>query len=332
MTLLDTIKLVEGAKIAGNLFGKESDAQQDKYRKLAKVLHPDLVTDGKLKKRAADAFAKLADLYAKLNGKTDPAKPVVIGKWVIGEPIAGGDICDLYTAASKDAEGVLKIARLPRDNDLVEQEGFALKFLHAYKDGGENYLRYIPKVFDSFEASGRRANVLTPCVKQWSLADIVGMIPDLDFRHCVWMLNRALSALGYVHRAGVIHGAVVPSHLVYGPANHSLSLVDWCYSVTRESKKHIPAVVKDWKQCYPAEVSRKLAPLPSTDLYMLFASFKSFDRISIPKKFGIVFDLCLAGSPNSRPGDAWEVQDRLKQIAEDVYGPPRFLELKIPIT
>ena len=146
MSISDAIKLVEGAKIPKNLFGKDP---QKRYRELALILHPDK-TDGNAK--AAAAFVKLSKMYAELNGKPAASSEQVIGKWIIEAPLVKGDICDLYLAHGREeskapGSAVFKIASNEADNDLLETEYAHLKMLHAEKRS-DNWKRYLPGVLD----------------------------------------------------------------------------------------------------------------------------------------------------------------------------------------
>ena len=326
MNTLDALTMVEQSKSAASLLGPDAQAN---YRKYAKLIHPDVVGD-KLRPRAEIAFAKLSGAYELLNGKKITPAATVIGKWVVGDAIAKGDLCDLYHAQnSESVHGVFKIARSPKDVDLMEQERYALKTLHAAK-GADNYGKYLPMLLDTLDASGRRVNVITAADGLTLAAIHEYYAGRVDFRHVVWMVNRALSVLGYAHRYGIIHGAVLPEHLIYGPVSHSLKLVDWCYSVTTESKKHIPAIVKERKDFYPAEIFRKAPAHSATDIYMLFRSMKMV--APIPPRFGPIFEWCMAASPKWRPTDAWKLQNQWVKLAREEYGEPRYLKLDIPIT
>lgn len=327
MTLIEAIQLIEECKIAANLFGKEPDA---KYRELSKLIHPDKLTGHKLQKRAENAFIKLGQLYGEVVPRPTAKNPVILGKWIVGDPIAKGDLANIYIAcmANGGEPAAVKIVRDADDNDLLEQEAFALKFLHSAKDG-RDLLRYIPRLMGTMVASDRAVNVLSLCEKQFPLHDLVALVPKLDFRHAVWMVNRTLNALGFAHANGIIHGAVLPPHLMFGPKNHSLSLIDWCYSVTAESSDHIPAYLHDWETLYPVEIKKKKQPSPATDIYMLMASMKRVFQ-EIPKEFNGLFDWCLAESQTARPQDAWRLLDRWLEAAQQKYGPPKFLELTVP--
>ena len=212
MTVEKALSQVE-VGVAATLFGSNPKTA---YRNLAQLIHPDKV-DAKLKKRAQEAFAKLSRLYAELNGKPAASTHKVIGNWLVGDPLAKGDLCDLYRAQSvkdENLKAVFKLARSPKDADLLEEEYVSLGILNGFK-GSDNFKKYLPHVLDRLEASGRRANVVSLAQESHTLADIIGLYPNgsLDFRHLVWMANRALSALGFAHSAGIVHGCVIPQHL-----------------------------------------------------------------------------------------------------------------------
>lgn len=333
-TVEQVLTLIERATIATTIFGKTTDPKIE-YRKFAQVIHPDHV-DISLKTRAENAFTKLTKFYNEAVGKIPPVTPVVkiIGKWIISEPLAKGDLCDLYRSskvADENQKGIFKIVRSPKDNDLLEQEYVSLGLLHsATIKGTETFKKYFPKVIERLEASGRNASVLSTAPESHSLADLISLFPKgFDFRHCIWMLNRTLSAFQYMHEIGIIHGAIFPEHLMFGPITHSLTIVDWCYSVTKESKKHIPAMINVHKDLYPVEVVRKLPPHTGTDIYMLFAAIKA-TGCTIPKRFKPLFDWALLVSPNARLGDPFVAQKRLVDLAVEEYGPAKYLKLDIP--
>ncbi len=328
MTLIEALHLVEGSSTPSAIFSISD------YRSISRIIHPDLVPDT-LKSRAQAAFAKLTEMRDRRDGKTVAPAPVVVGKWEVGAPVAGGDICDLYHATqSGSAEAILKIARSPDDADLMEQEHFALGYLHTgerLKSYDGNFQKYLPRALDKIDAAGRMANVLE-ARRGHTLADLCGMFPNqsLDFRHVVWMANRALSALGFIHECGLVHGAIIPEHLLYETESHGLCLLDWCYSVTAESKKYVPALVAARRDYYPPEILRKNQPGPSTDIFMLAHCLRPISRI--PRRFVNLFDWCMNSSPSSRPASAWAFQDRFLALAKEEYGEPQFVKLEIPVS
>jgi len=318
---LEAIAFIETASSSA-LFGS---SPKDSYRKWAMLCHPDKV-ESHLAARATKAFARLEGLYSALT----TSAIVDIGGWSVGAPRAKGDICDLYNAQKGRDPCILKIAREAQDNDLVGAEAEALRTLWGRAPQEGEFLRYVPQLAASLRASGRQANVLSVADQQsYTLADLEAMFPaGIDFRHVVWMGNRLLSALGFAHGKGIVHGAVLPEHLLYGPECHGLMLVDWCYSV--KIGESLKARVKARAANYPPEVARKRAATPATDIYM--AARCLFNPARFPKRFAPLFDYCLASSPGARPQDAWELQDEWRKLAKDEYGEPKYLKLEIPIT
>ncbi len=307
----EAVILIEGATSTAML--------GDRHKELRLLIHPDRFgADEKWAKRAEAATYKLDSLFS----TKKPVSAVRIGNWVVSEPLTKGDIGDLYRAESKGISGVLKIAQTPRDNDLITNERTVLKKIHENKN---HFGNYVPRLLDGFTASGRAANVITLADGFIPLTEISSLV-KLDFRHVVWMMNRALSALGFIHKQGVVHGAITPDHLLYCPADHNLCLVDWCYASTGSP---IKAVVKKYRDLYPPEVLRKQTPGYSVDLFMAASVLRQVAEV--PKSFKPLFDLCMVQSPASRPAGAWEFQDRWKNTAEREYGPARFVPLVLPI-
>ena len=315
---------IEKAKTFKDLLDPGADPEKW-WKRYARVCHPDTAPAG-YKKRAEEAFKKLGELYTGFTKKAT-SSPIVIAGCVLSEALTKGDICDLYAAESeKDPNVILKIVRGPKDNDLMDREKTALG--HLWKAEPENFRKYLPIFIQGVKASGRRVNILHHDQNVFSLKDIVDLhAGNLDFRHIVWMVNRALSVLGFAHHAGVIHGAVLPCHLLYDPKDHGLKLVDWCYSCT--AGQSIPAIVRDFSMHYPPEVKKKRPAGPWTDIYMLMKSINIIAG-NMPKRFRDLIQWCVTESPASRPDDAWNIQERWINLAKEEYGPPKFFALNMP--
>ncbi|NUU26323.1 MAG: molecular chaperone DnaJ, partial [Streptomycetaceae bacterium] len=255
-TLDEALDLVGGAGEPEDLFGPYDGTPEAclrsgmrTYRALARLLHPDAVPEGR--KAAAQAvFARLSDLWTRyqqtITGVTGRQVVITTRKraYAVGGERARGDIATLYKVAHAAADGteicaLLKMPRAVSDNDLMEREATALA--RIAREGDRKYKAYVPALIESFRhrdaATGaeRRANVVERVRGFFSLAEVREAYSDgLDARDVVWMWRRLLVALGYAHRAGVVHGAVVPDHVLIHPQDHGLVLVDWCYATFLE--------------------------------------------------------------------------------------------------
>ena len=321
------LKKIEAANHFKDLVEPTDDVAK-MYKRYARIVHPDVVPE-EYKKRATAAIAKLNQLYMSLTKAAAPVQCVIAG-YVVTNPFARGDIADLYEAEHESGLAhIVKIVRKPVDNDLMDREAAALAKLKP-KGKSDNFHKYLPQLQVRTKASGRRTNIFCKDTGYQPLDFIQercgGSIED--FRHIVWMGNRALSALGYVHTCGIVHGAVVPSHLLYSLPDHGLKLIDWCYSCDLGNGDRVPAIVKDFKDLYAPEILKKKPASPSTDLFMLMASLRKVAG-KVPSRFRDLMNWCMAGPPSSRPHDAWAIQDRWIKLAREEYGPAKFVELHI---
>src|SRR4051794_182285 len=81
----------------------------------------------------------------------------------VGQRMAIGSLCSIYRChfreASRDVEAVLKIARDPRSNPLLQNEAEILRRLHAL-DHASKFTPFLPTIVASFVHDGRAASVL----------------------------------------------------------------------------------------------------------------------------------------------------------------------------
>lgn len=319
-TSLDVKAIIQQDFLAFKHFDEmlsKGETREQALRRLTLAWHPDKNLNDP--EGAGAVLAHINELYQASDAPTE----YPVGKWIVTDEICAGDISSIYYTKDRC---VLKIANDRADNDLMDREKRSLELLAK---GSDHFAQYVPRHLDAFSASGRRVNVHS--VENYpahSLEDIKAKVPNLDFRHIVWMMNRGLSVLGYAHRSGLIHGAVLPCHLMYEPEVHGLRLIDWCYSC--ESGQRIPAMVPDYESLYPIEVRNKFSVSPGTDMYMLAQSLHSAAKYIIPQRFVPLFEWCFALAQSARPQDAFAFQDLWKAAAQEEYGSPKFIELVIP--
>ncbi len=133
-------------------------------------------------------------------------------------------------------------------------------------------------------------------------------------------------AIGYAHISGIVHGSVLPSHVLIHPTRR-LKLIDWTMSEEAGSSfKNISTEYKDW---YPSEVFAKTPVHPRTDIYMAAkcALFLLGSINIVPAKIKNYLELCV--SPNNRPHDAWKMHDDFDELLKRVYGKKEYFELSM---
>ncbi len=363
---------VRGAQCPEDVFGifEGSAAQKLEqasvaYRSLAKIAHPDRYKHNGDQATAQQAFqslqewwqeaqARIADGTYGTRVKRDKIEPVIIhsGKhqYTVTSRIARGDFCNLYrcTAHSDDKPLVFNAARDPRDNDLIVNEADVLRRIRSDRRH-EELLAYIPKVYESFRYKDnagvtQRAIVLNELEGFYTLRQVREAYPGgIDPRDMAWMCRRLLVALGLAHANGVIHGAVLPEHLLIHPELHGLVLIDWTCAVTPDDPSgpapFIPAMSLEYEPWYPPEVKHKESPGAGTDIYMAVQCMiyllggepaKGLIPGGTPKLIRRFLTGCLYSNPRARPQDAWGLLNEFDELIERMWGKRTFHPFAMP--
>jgi hypothetical protein len=326
MSFAEAVVRIGAARSFGELVDASGDAGSA-YRRLVKIVHPDVAPAGQ-GPAATAAFARLGELWAQRDGTLLVTER---GRYRVGGLVAAGDLADLYDVDGGAA--LLKLPRSPADNDLMAAEAAALTRLA--RDGEPRHRAYAPRLRDSFthedQTSGvrRTAAVLDRCHGFVPLTEVARAYPDgVDPRDAAWMWRRLLVGLGWAHRAGVVHGAVLPEHVLIHPGEHGLTLVDWCYSVA--PGEHVPALVERHRDQYPPEVLNRRPAGPATDIHLATGTIRRLmgDRAPAPmRRFAAG---CLQSAPRMRPQNAWKLLAELDELLNNLYGPRRFRAFALP--
>ncbi|MFC5940113.1 serine/threonine protein kinase [Micromonospora harpali] len=321
MNTHEAIRLVTAARTDADLFGADPSAHR--YRELVAALHPDRLgaLDPAVRAAATDAFVQVTNRWRAGRASADP---IVLGGHRLGPLAHTGDLADLYDVGS---DRLLKLPRDPADNDLVAREQHALRTIE--ERGDPRYLPYVPRLVDTLRhrdpATGaeRRISVLATAPGLHSLDEVRRAYPDgLDGRDAAWMWRRLLVALGLAHRAGIVHGAVLPRHVLIEPDGHGVVLVDWCFSAAAGGT--IPALVPGHEDWYPPEVAARRACGPGTDLAMAATCMAWLMGDRAPRELRAFAHGCRRPALPSRPDDAWRLLRELDEVLERLYGPRTF--------
>jgi hypothetical protein len=356
---------IMGAKCPEDVFGALAEATPiagitQAFRKLAPAVHPDVyaTADATHQEMAQEAFKRLGELRSQALEKIaagtygnrsagipgpPPVKPAPVtiksGRetFVVGDLFTRGDVCDLYHCETKGKVSVLKIAQHPSVNDLVTNEATQLRKL---RDGVPpeqiKLLKLLPELTASFMLAGkpaRRVNVLPLYDGYVLLSQVKAAYPGgIDFRDFVWMFKRALMALGFAHRRGLVHGAVLPGHLLVHPLEHGAKLIDWSYSVPIGER--IKAISASHRGLYPEEVLNREPATPATDIYMLARCAIMLLGIGlrkdVPPRLIAFLQGCILRKPGHRPQDAWALHEELDALLQRLVGPPKYRPLIMP--
>ncbi|MFC6935148.1 hypothetical protein ACFQHO_35745 [Actinomadura yumaensis] len=218
----------------------------------------------------------------------------------------------------------------------MRREAAALRRLRA--KGDPRYRPYVPHLADSFghvdavTRAERQGNVLVALDGFRTLAEVRAAYPGgVDPRDAAWMWRRLLVALGHAHRAGVVHGAVLPEHVLVHPEEHGLVLADWCYSVPDDDPAgHVPAMVDRHADLYAPEVPAREPASPATDVHMATRCMTALVGDGAPEPMRAFARGCTLPAQRRRPGDAWRLLAEFDGLLERLYGPRRFRPFTMP--
>lgn len=345
--LNDLLNLLRSASNAVEIFGTLAGDQQAvlkrRYRELVLIAHPDRnllqVAEANEALRLLQGWYQQAQ-HQLAEGSYGRVPAIVVvtsqSRYTGWAAPWHGDLCDLYPASGAGGQSVLKIARNPRNNDLLAAEAAALRQIDRAL-AGQGVRAHFPTLIERFtlrDTNGivRQGNVLRAETGYYTLAELLQAYPaGIDAADAAWMFKRVLAALGNAHDLGLVHGAVLPEHILICPEDHNGMLIDWCYSV--EAGSPLKAISPRYAGEYPPEARARRPATPATDLFL---AARCMSRLlggqgghlelpsSVPKPIRALLRACLIEAPQRRAGDAWQVYDDFDRILADEYGPPSF--------
>lgn len=368
---------MKAARYPEDVFGVLPGSKDEQYelakrlhRQFARATHEDIHLDP-MKKLAREAFDltqkwwNQAEIKIKNGTYGDRQAPAPAGNtspvtiqtkkrvYVGLEHFANGDICDLYRAIAVEGGvergAILKIVRNPEDNDFGENEMRILKHLRA-DPRGEKLYDCLPEPIDSFRitdpVSKRQQHVSAFVFREGLvlLSDVIAAYPGgIDPRDMVWMWKRALAVIGYAHALNVIHGALVPAHILLDLERHGAYICDWSYAVLdpASSKEKIKAISPEHEMFYPPEILGKKEPHTASDLFMVAQSMIRLlggnvetgeMPVAVPKAIQGLLKACRIAKTTQRLQDAWQVHQEIDGMLERLFGPRKFRPFVMPLT
>ena len=342
----EIIKVLDKVVRPIEFFGDVSKEEVTKiYHVYSKDCHPDLVPIQK-KDVAKEAFQLLNSLYNiamkefKLGIYTivdsksmyEISKPITEFKtknneYRIYECTCSNDVIETYRGLDKDKVINIDIAVNESDNSLMEEEFKTLKTLDHYS---------IPKPLEKFKINGKTAIVYEgyPELNAFEVNRRYGAIPG---EHVAWMLERMLSAVGYLHEKKIVHGNIKPENIYVDPDNHNVFISDYslCITNANETKSKYALANEDYS---PSYVNGKAKVIPNVDIYAIgkiaiYLLGGDIKKNAMPLNCDIKLRDFIRKLINERnlQNDAWALWTELCELRNEVYGPQRFqtLEKKI---
>ncbi len=239
-------------------------------------------------------------------------------------------------------EVVLKVLGSSTDEDLLRREWSILERLHGSASrGSPHFAGLVPEPIAMARVKVGDRDRLTTVFKWRSgfyhtLEDVMRAHPKgVSPGSAVWILKRLLEVLSWAHRAGVVHSAVVPAHVLIHPLDHGAILVGWTVAAARAGTDggRLLAISKTWRDWYSQEASREMRGGPQLDIAMAArcalrvagaASFR--DSGGLDSTLGELVVSAARGDHD----DAWSLRERVSATSLEVLGQPGYSPISMP--
>ena len=346
MQLKEIYEKLLRAKRPIDFFDEVTDESELKrvYKDYAKRIHPDKVP---LKDRyiANEAFSLLNRLYnlgieelnkgiysvidsVKLYEQIEPLFELNIKgvDYKFYENLYEGEVAYIFKGTTDKDVVYLKVAIDSEDNDLLETE---YNVLEKVRHQSLPYVEHKIMVNDT-------CAILMREIKGVTMPELMEQYKKgVPCEHVMWMLERLLSVVGFLHSNFVVHGNIKPENIIITKEVHNVSLVGFSFCIDKANTQDAKyKIVNDY---YTApEVNKTARVLPSSDIY-------SIGKIAIKLLGG---DIVSNGMPISvdsrvrafirkmgskdvscRPNDAWELWSKLIKLRTEVFGNKRFKKI-----
>lgn len=242
---------------------------------------------------------------------------------------------------------VLKVARALSDADLVAREFEVISELHGSEaQGAEHFSRLLPQPVMQGPVKDLQGVPRPAAVYRWrsgfqhTFVDVLAEYSGgVDPRAAVWMWKRTLELLGFVHRGGFVHGAVLPAHLLVHPRDHGVVLVGWSSAQRTSPSRPLVATSASARAFYPEALWSGGAPSPTTDLAMSARSMAyvlggdpATGKVprGVPQPLAELVQLQSDPDHPRAAHDAWLLKERVDAAAREAFGPPRYVHFTLP--
>jgi hypothetical protein len=156
-------------------------------------------------------------------------------------------------------------------------------------------------------------------------------------RQAVWIWRRILETLSLLHQSGVVHGAVLPSHLLVQRADHGVRLVGYGRAGAAGEALVTPSLALEDYYPRAARSAGRLSPLMDIQMSArCIAAVLGGDPSTgempgqVPEVLASLVRNVASDQPGSVAGNAWLLRQKLGAVANLVFGAPRFCPLVMP--
>jgi hypothetical protein len=241
---------------------------------------------------------------------------------------------------------ILKLLRDRQYTALFDNEWEVLQVLQrSDAPGSDTFTLLIPQPIIHGDITtgvhaGKRANIF-----RWTSGfhhtfdEVLQVYPQgIPPRASIWIWRRILEVLSFIHNSRIVHGAVLPSHLLVQENEHGVRLVG--YSAASPFGEKLRTISHRYESFYPKSVRSHSSLTAQLDLTMSARCIVallggdpetgSLPRTVPPRLARLVQQIALTEPGDSVREDAWSLREELGIIASEVFGSPQFIPIVMP--
>lgn len=362
-------KQLLAAKNPESIFGPiGADNLDKKYRELVMLVHPDKPNGDTAAFQVLNDLRDFAEEKIKAGTYGDLTilrKPLIVrtakSAYTLTRKLPGTEIANFYSGKNETNVGILfKVAKVPRDNELITNEVTNLKITRTdplTKDN-KNTLRMTPLVLNNFTNTSGKIDQGVVVFEEFpqngfTIRELRTRYPNgVPLEHVIWIMNRMMGALENHHALGIAHGALIPENVIVYPDTHGVMLTNWDFSLKKGDilKGTMGGFLNE--VYYPDEVFYKTGITLSLDIFMLAKLFiylvgGNVNQNKFPDWIGLLGPLwdkdktpvfknlegliraCLLSYTN-RTQSLITLYPEFRAIAKGIFGPPQWREMTVP--
>lgn len=269
--------------------------------------------------------------------------------------LGSGDLSEIIEASACPINGegesavIIKVALDPEFNDLVHNEAVILDDLRRKAANIPGTEQFLPRLLDTFIYRGHRnVNVIERAEGYYTLEEIREAYPEgLPPQAAGWMGNRLFECLSMMTVNGVVHGAILPPHVMFhfgdqdDPIRHTMQLIDWTLALQRDPSTGVwpkrAGRIERYADFYPPEKAVEVTP--ATDLAMAAACLQyvmggdvktgTLSNHEVPPGMKFLLQTCRHPQPDSRP-NVMRFREQFRAMLDRHFGAGRFHYTPMP--
>jgi serine/threonine protein kinase len=298
------------------------------YKTLIKQYHPDRGGDEGIAKLLNEARDVLTDSrkrarYDGAIGADRENLENVVGNYRILKELAEGGFGKTYLGEHVTLKTPICLKHAykisPQDEEILVEEARSIWDLRHFG---------IPAVRDLFKTDKGVMSLVMSYIPGPTLEQLVKKTGGLDPEDTIWIAERCLNVLKYLHYNGVVHGDVKPQNIIIQPESHNIVMVDYGLAAVkpkdeRSNKGYTPLFASP-------EQERGDVIIPESDFYSLGKSLvyilggdvsNNLVPDSVPKPMCKFMKRLVVRDPLSRPNWGKEdLCDTVQDLRTKIFG------------